>query len=268
MIRTIKAFIVFPIVLAVIAALGAFFLFGHKDHTAEGPSALKQFSLDTKDSLKDWEEKNLAQKNTVYAPAEIDGVKCLKAAADDSCSALYYKKDRLDFRERPFVSWDWMAENFPVRKSKEALEKKSEFDFAAQFYVIFYSRFFLKTKAIQYVWAETLEKGVNGESPFTPNVKVMVIESGKPEGWKHEQRDIAADYSTLFGEALDKDVVAVAFMTDSDSGHTTASAYYKDVKIGYMGADKSAVPREKPGIKARIKRFVEGLLVKVVFVKG
>jgi hypothetical protein len=67
-------------------------------------------------------------------------------------------------------------------------------------------------------------------------VKLLVLESGPSEAWKHEDRDIAADYSTLFGGVLERDVVAVAFMTDADSTDSAASAYYRDVKIGYLGA--------------------------------
>jgi hypothetical protein len=263
-IRLIKAFIIiFIVALAFLAALGVRMFLGHSERASPGPSAFKEFALDSMDSVKEWEEKNLARNNTVYTAAEAGGAKCIKATADDACSALFYKKDRMDFKERPFVSWDWMAESFPVRKSSEALDKRSEFDFAAQFYVIFYSRFVLKTRAIQYVWAQTLADGTKSDSPFTPNVKVMVIESGKSDVWKHEQRDIAADYSTLFGEPLDRDVAAVAFMTDSDSNHTVAAAYYKDVKIGYLGADKQAVTDKGKGIKARVKRFVKGLFVKL-----
>lgn len=260
MIRPFKVLVItFLAALAFLAVLGVGLFLVLNERPPSGPAALKEFMLDSRESLNEWEEKNLARSNTVYAPAEAGGAKCIKAVSDDSCSALFYKKGRLSYGDRPFVSWDWMAENFPARKSGESLEKKSEFDFAAQFYVIFYSKFFLKTKAIQYVWSETMEPGTKGDSPFTPNVKVLVLESGKSDVWKHEQRDIAADYSTLFGEPLDKDVAAIAFMTDSDSNHTTSSAYYKDVKIGYLGAaDRSG---EKDGILSRIKRFVKGLFV-------
>jgi len=221
--------------LAAILSAACFFAF-NKFLGKKKPAAVRNFSFSAPESLAQWEEKVLARngKKTDYSLGEQAARKCLKASANDSASALFYKEN-LSHEDEPFVSWDWYAEKFPDRERPEALDKKQDFDFAAQFYVIFYSRFFLKTKAIQYVWTQSIPAGTTADNPYTPNVKVLVLESGAPEAWKHEERNISADYSTLFGEKLDKDIVAVSFMTDSDSTASTATAYFDNVKIGYMG---------------------------------
>ncbi len=218
---------------------------------------VREFSLADQGSLAGWDEKALAPGETDYTLTELDGRKCLKASASDSASAFFYK-EKLSFAERPFVAWDWKAGSFPARKSAESLDKKQEFDFVAQFYVIFYSRFFLKTKALLYVWTENIPAGTRGESPYTPNVKILVLESGPSDGWKREERDIAADYSTLFGEALDKDVVAVSFMTDADSTDSTAEAYFADVKLGYLGAGDGSAGK-KCGFLEWIRKAVKSI---------
>lgn len=252
-----KFFIVFLILTAMFAAAAVWFFFLPEEERIDAAPdniALKEFTFTSKENLTGWEEKVLAPRKTDYAVAEENGEKSLKASADDSASTLFYK-EKLAFQEKPAVSWEWKVETFPSHKEKETLKQKSEFDFAAQFYVMFYSRSFLKTKAIQYVWAETLPVGTTGDNPYTSNVKIMVLESGKSEGWKREERDIDADYLALFGVPLDKDVAAVAFMTDSDSTDSKAVAFYRNVSIGYeVTAAENPEPEKKPGFIERIKR--------------
>lgn len=257
--RLKRAYILFlAAVVFAVMAIKSFLLFDLKKGGGAEYTIVKEFTFSSQDSILGWEEKELSPKKTDYAIVELDGKKVLKATAGDSAST-FYCKERLDCRTRPFVSWDWKAELFPKRNSKETLEKKAEFDFVAQFYVVFYDRFFLKSKAIQYVWTESVPSGTSSDSPYTKNVKLLVLESGPSTDWKHEERDIAADYSALFGGTLERDVVAVAFMTDADSTNSDAVAYYRDVKLGYLGfagggaakavtqaADRSKEPAKYP----------------------
>lgn len=234
--RPKRAYLLFlaAVVLAVMA-IKSFLLFELMKGRGAAYSIVKEFSFSSQSSLAGWEEKGLAPRKTEYALTELDGKKVMKATADDSAST-FFCKERLDCRIKPFVSWDWKAESFPKRKTPETLEKKAEFDFAAQFYVVFYDRLFLRSKAIQYVWTEEVPAGTSSDSPYTKNVKLLVLESGPSADWKHEERDISADYNMLFGEPLERDVVAVAFMTDADSTDSSSSAYYRDIKIGYLGS--------------------------------
>jgi len=184
-------------------------------------------------SLDEWEEKRLSKNETLCSVQEMDGRGVVRAVSEDSASGLYLK-ERLSFRDRPYVKWDWKVLKFPSRTEKETLKNKSEFDFAAQFYVLFYSRMILSSRGIQYVWTEQIPEGTSDRSPYTNNVKILVLRQGGEGEWNTEERDIAADYLELFGEELDKDVVAIAFMTDADSTGTAAEALFADIEIGYL----------------------------------
>jgi len=205
---------------------------GEKPGRAKGKE-IKRFSFSSAGELKAWDEKTLSQHGTDYSVTNFDGKNCVKAVSENSASTLYYKQT-LSCKARPFIKWDWKAEKFPAKKHKEALDEKEEFDFVAQVYVVFYARFFLNAKAIQYVWTRDLPVGDVSASPYTKNVKLLVLESGESETWKHEERDIKKDFKELFGEELDKDITAISFMTDSDSAKSSAVAYYSDIAIGYL----------------------------------
>ena len=230
------SFIILFLVVATIAmTLGVyFFMVAKKPPAVETREILKKFSFSSPQSLEEWDEKILAKDSTGYTVTELDGAKCVKAESVDSASALFFKQ-RLTCKKDPFLSWDWKSDKFPGRKKKENLKDKKEFDFVAQVYVVFYARFFLNAKAIQYIWTESVPEGTATDSPYTKKVKLLVLESGPSEEWKHEERDIKKDYLELFGEELDKDVDAIAFMTDADSTATTASAYFKGIEFGYLG---------------------------------
>ena len=226
---------------------GAFFVIRSKRPTgALERELVKKLSFSSESSLNIWNEKVLAKHETEYSLAEVDGKHCVKAVSENSASTLFYRQ-RLLFDRNPFVGWEWKVESFPGRKSKETLKGKEEFDFAAQFYVVFYSRFFLKMKAIQYVWTESLPVGTVGPSPYTKNVMIMVLEPGESSSWKYEERDIREDFRQLFGYELEKNIEAVSFMTDSDSTESGAVAYFGDIKLGYL----EAVPDNAGGKQER-----------------
>ncbi len=217
---------------------------------------VKEFPLSSGKDLGEWEEKQLCKSRTVYSITEQDGRKCAVAESEGSASALFYKQ-KLTWERDPFVSWDWKAGKFPDHRTKQSLDKKSEFDFVAQVYVIFAARFFLNMKAIQYVWTKDLPAGTVGHSPYTRNVRLLVLETGETEGWAHEERDIRKDYRELFGEELEKDVAAVSFMTDSDSTESSATAYFSNIKIGYMDKVREGQPGGQEHARNPLKLFCD-----------
>jgi len=215
---------------------------------------IKQFTFSQAEALREWDEKNLSRNSTQYDVFSSNGDEFIKAVSENSASAIFFK-ERLDYKKDPFISWSWKAEKFPSWRKGEDLKKKNEFDFVAQVYVIFHSRFFLKTKAIQYVWTESIPKGTIVSSPYTDNVKVMVLESGDINQWKTEDRDIVEDFRNLFGQELEKDVVAVAFMTDSDSTDSDAEASYDNFSIGYIkkSGNENGSSEEEPVVEEKGK---------------
>jgi len=239
-----------------------------KDPVGFDHIVLNAFDFNKSDSLEIWDQKVLSRHATEYELTDFMGQKCVKADSDNSASTLYIKQ-KVPYEEWPFVSWDWIVEKFPDREDEETLGKKKEFDFGAQFYVVFYSKFFLKTKSIQYIWAEGLPVGSVADNPYTRNVKLLVLESGPSAEWKHEERNIKDDYRMLFGEDLNKNIDAIAFMTDSDSTRTDARAYYDNIKVGILGEQEEEMEHikhmdeEDPGSEGGIAEKSRAILLNI-----
>ena len=60
-----------------------------------------------------------------------------------------------------------------------------------------------------------------------------MLEQGKTDDWKREERNVYEDYIKFFGVKPRLNVGAIAFMTDADSTNTSASAVYDEINIGY-----------------------------------
>ncbi|MFH1309947.1 MAG: DUF3047 domain-containing protein [Candidatus Omnitrophota bacterium] len=226
--------LVFLITLILIVVLGLNYSYFMKKVQVSGKGEiLKEFDFSSAKSLREWDKKVLSQKSTSYTAENFDGKSCVKAYSEDSASALFYKQT-LSCKREPFLKWKWRPEVFPVHKQIETLYDKGEFDFVAQVYVVFSAKFFLNAKALQYVWTEDLPVGTVAPSPYTKNVKVVVLQSGASEEWKEESRNLKEDFRNFFGMELEKDIDAVAIMTDADSTGSTAIAYYTDIVFGYL----------------------------------
>ena len=195
---------------------------------------VKWFSFSEENALKEWEEKIFKNK-VVYRIEKGKDLSYVRARSKASASALYYKV-RLDAKSRrPVVSWKWKVEKFPIKKLPESIDTKNEDDFAARVYVIFPAAFFTKSKVLEYIWAETIPEGTVGTSPYSANIKLIVAKTGLDlEGkWFFEERDIAEDYKTAFGNAPEYDIGAVAFMTNAEHTGSSADAMYDEIKLGY-----------------------------------
>ena len=192
---------------------------------------IKQFSFSDVRSLDEWREKILRGK-VEYGLEEIDGSSYIRAKSLRTASALYHDI-KIDMKKRPILSWKWRVDRFPKRNLPETIEGKKEEDFAARVYVMFPAAFFTNSKAIEYIWAETLPKNTTGESGYSKNIKIIILESGKSDDWVYEKRNIYEDYVKLFGKEPRLNVGSIAFMTDSDSTKTEANAVYDEIEVGY-----------------------------------
>jgi hypothetical protein len=192
---------------------------------------IKHFTFSDISALSEWREKILKGK-VEYDIEKADDDSYVRAKSLRTASALYHDV-KLDTKKHPILSWKWRVDHFPKRNLPETIEGKKEEDFAARVYVMFPAAFFTHSKAIQYIWAETLPKNTMGESGYSKNIKVLVLESGKSDEWVYEKRNIYEDYVKLFGEEPKLDVGAIAFMTDSDSTKSEASAVYDEIEVLY-----------------------------------
>lgn len=195
---------------------------------------VKLFHFSDERSLGEWEEK-IFKGRVVYSVEKNGGLSYVRARSKGAASALYYRINLDAKNKRPFMGWKWRVEKFPDKKMPENLDTQNEDDFAARVYVIFPGVFFTNSKVLEYVWARDLPVGMQGTSPYSKNIKLIVLRSGpdKDARWFDEERDIEADYMQMFGRTPEYDIGAIAFMTNTEHTGTTADAMYDDIKIGY-----------------------------------
>ena len=200
---------------------------------------VKLFPFSEENSLKDWEEKVFKGK-VVYRIEKDQALSYVRATSESAASALYYKI-KLDAKTKhPLVSWRWRVEKFPEKNGPESLDTAREDDFAARVYVIFPAVFITNSRVLEYIWAEKLPVGMTGTSPYSKNIKLIVLKSGpaKAGEWFSEERDILADYTKMFGRSPEYNIGAVAFMTNTEHTLTSADAMYDEIELSYK--DKSA----------------------------
>ncbi|UCD14869.1 MAG: DUF3047 domain-containing protein [Candidatus Omnitrophota bacterium] len=194
----------------------------------------KWFPFQTKDALKEWEEKVF--KGRVLYSVEVKNTEgYLSAYSDSTASGIFY---RLTFSPaaKPMVSWKWKVIKFPDKKTVEDssngwIEKD---DYAARFYVIFPGFLFSQMKCLEYVWARDLREGTVMSSPYFDAIKIIVVESGKKKKgkWVFEERNIYQDYKKVFGRPPGR-IGGIAIMTDTDNTLSVAEAHYDEIRVGY-----------------------------------
>lgn len=258
--RILYLALVFACIAAAASVIWRFNTFVYKKALREAPPAVRQvirkvvevplrykidlvkwFPFSEANALREWEEK-VFKGRVVYVVeadkrfvADEKDLPYVRAESKGAASALYYKV-RLDTASKhPVISWKWRVNIFPAKKEPESIESERELDFAARVYVIVPVGFVTNWKVIEYVWAEKLAAGTTGTSPYSKNIKVMVLESGMPasQEWRVEERDIVADYTKLFGDPPGRPVGAIAFMTNAEHTGTSADALYDEIRIGY-----------------------------------
>ncbi len=177
--------------------------------------------------LSEWKEKSF-KGQTAYSLVPEGAGTVLAAHSKGSASGLYMYRN-LDPREYRYLRWSWKV---GTTLDNHMERTKGGDDYAARVYVIFPGFFFWQMKAICYVWASTLPVGTHFPNPHTGNAHMVVVESGTApnRGWRHEERDVLADFRTFFG-GEPRRIGAVAVMTDTDNSGGEASAWYGDIFI-------------------------------------
>ena len=117
----------------------------------------------SKTGLSGWTEKSFKE-HTEYRIIEEAGEKVLQAKSQDAASGLIFETD-YDAKKFPILSWRWKISKTIVKGDSRT---KAGDDYAARVYVVFPHWFFLKTKTLNYIWANQLTKGV-----FNANGKLI-----------------------------------------------------------------------------------------------
>jgi hypothetical protein len=177
--------------------------------------------------LEGWSEKSF-KGNTEYRIVEESGHNVLQAKSDGTASGLVFETE-YDPNEYPILSWRWKIANTLVKGDSRT---KAGDDYAARIYVIFPHWFFLKTRTLNYIWANQLPKNSSQISPYASNDMMIAVESGpdKVGQWLVVRRNLVDDYRRAFGE-IPPDVGAIAIMTDTDGTGESTVAWYGDIVV-------------------------------------
>jgi hypothetical protein len=174
-----------------------------------------------------WEVREFTGRAEVQVVRAPQGL-ALLLKADRSSFALY-RDVIVDLDVLPRLSWTWRVTKLPVHGD---VRQKATDDQAAQVYVIFprWPSPRATSDVIGYVWDSAAPVGTSVVSPHAPNVRVVVVESGPGQlnGWRRQERDVAADFAGLFGRRPSR-VGGVAVMTDANDTGGSAEAAIGDI---------------------------------------
>lgn len=152
-------------------------------------------------------------------------------AVSQGTSSMLYQEAHVRPSDRPFLTWQWKAVQFPANKKGRDLADKSNNDFTGRVYALFKGRSPVAADVIQYVWDDRYPEGAFSESPFLGNVRILVVQSGPSQDWVSEKRDLMEDYRRLFGRNPRWPLTAVGIMSDSDNTKTRSEIYYRNLSL-------------------------------------
>lgn len=174
-----------------------------------------------------WELKEFVGEASVEL-VRAEGALALRLRSDKSSFALH-RDVVLDVRRQPILTWSWKVMRLPPGGDVRDPQRDDQ---AAQLYVVFPRWPSPRTTSdvIGYVWDSRAPVGTTLVHPRAPNVRIVVVESGtaKLGTWVREQRNVAADFKTLFGREPTR-VGKVAVMTDSNDTRGDAEALFGDL---------------------------------------
>lgn len=172
-----------------------------------------------------------------------DSTVVLQAVSNGGASGLI-RRQRIDPQAYPVLRWRWRVSN--VLDKGNARTKDGD-DYAARIYVTFDHRLGfggrlkrramkaigyddIPSRALNYVWASTVETGHVFPSAYTDWVMMMPLQSGPERAgeWMVQERNVVEDYRRAFGEDPPA-ITGVAIMTDTDNTGESATAYYGDI---------------------------------------
>ena len=152
----------------------------------------------------------------------------VEATAASSASGLAIKLEALP-PEGTIVRWRWKIDRIPEGGTETVLKT---FDHTARLFVAFHT-LIGPPKSINYVWGNVLPEGKTFQHPSSGRSRFIVLQSGNAKAgqWITEQRDLVADWQTLFGDDKPPKIVGLGFMTDSDGTKTTVTGCYDDITL-------------------------------------
>jgi DUF3047 family protein len=148
----------------------------------------------------------------------------------------------VELREFPYLSWTWKVTRLPAGGD---VRDAARDDQAAQIYVIFprWPSPRTASEVIGYVWDSRAPAGTQIKHPRAENVRIVVVESGpaRLNEWRTYERNVAADYTALFGRQPPR-VGKVAVMVDSNDTRGEAEALFGDLIFARAPQGRTEIP--------------------------
>ncbi len=151
----------------------------------------------------------------------------LQANADASASGMF-RRVNIDLSKTPFINWSWK-----VTDTFQGIDEntKGGDDFPVRIYVVVERGILgMSSLSLNYVWASQHPVGSIWPSPFTKQVRLFALDSGRLglNKWIRHKRNLRLDLKTAFGEEF-SEIDALALMTDTDNHGGRAKSFYGDI---------------------------------------
>jgi hypothetical protein len=175
-----------------------------------------------------WSSRDKENMGRVYSVRAEDGHRFLHADAQGISVQIGYEKT-WNLKEFPILRWRWRALVFPEGSDER---KKSGNDNVLSVYVVLGG--WPIPSSIKYTWSDTLPVGTTFDSPHSSKTKVFVVRSGRSLSgkWLTEERNVLADYRSLFGEGeKNSSARGILLLTDSDNTMTRAVGDYDAIIV-------------------------------------
>jgi len=193
------------------------------------PAAEHAIGMFVPGALADWEHKSFKGK-TQYRLVGHGATRALEATCDGTASAIA-RRISVDLSKTPILRWQWRVDH--VYAGLDGTTKGGD-DYAARVYVIHDGGLMAwRTRAINYVWANSQPRGHHWPNAFTDKAMMVAVQAGPPADathWVSESRNVHEDFKRYNGLDL-YNVDGVALMTDCDNSGQKGRAYYRDIRF-------------------------------------
>ena len=185
--------------------------------------AVGRFSMG---DLQGWENRSF-KGETQYRIVSDGGVRVLSARTDGGASGRF-RKVKINLTQTPFINFSWKVSG--VYKDINEATKSGD-DFPARVYVVRERGLMgMNSISLNYVWSSARPVGSRWASPYTSQVKLLALNSGreKVSQWAKHKRNVREDLRRAFGEDI-TEIDAVALMSDADNFGGNVEAAYGDI---------------------------------------
>ncbi|MDD5670396.1 MAG: DUF3047 domain-containing protein [Candidatus Omnitrophica bacterium] len=197
------------------------------------PAEVIDFRFDSPSAMEGWKTYVFNNKSRYVVEADSEAEWALHATSQNAYSTIF-KVVNVPLETKPVLAWEWRAIKFPTGKKNLSLDAKGENDYAIRICAIFARNNPLMTDVIQYIWDDYFPVGTHARSPYSKNVRMLVVRSGTPpasEKWFLEKRDLRKDYEMLFGKMRYRSLKSIGITTNSDDTKTMSEAYVRRIWI-------------------------------------